>query len=107
MSATLRQIQRLAENGDVRISVHGYEELADDDVSVRDLLRGIEAAVLVEDYPEYPKGPCCLVLQQDGFERLVHVVWGIPRGEPSPAALVTAYRPNPEKWDETWRRRRQ
>ena len=107
MSATLRQIQRLAENGEVRISVHGYEELADDDVSVRDLLRGIEAAVLVEDYPEYPKGPCCLVLQQDGFERPVHVVWGIPRGEPSPAVLVTAYRPNPEKWDETWRRRRQ
>ena len=56
MSATLRQIQRLAENGDVRISLHGYEELVEDDVSVRDLLQGIEAAVLVEDYPEYPKG---------------------------------------------------
>lgn len=88
MSATLRRVQRLAENGDVRISLHGYEEL-------------------VEDYPEYPKGPCCLVLQQDGFGQPVHVVWGVPRGVPSPAVLVTAYKPDPEKWDETWQRRRQ
>ena len=40
MSATLRQIQRLAENGDVRISLHGYEELADDEVLVRGLFCG-------------------------------------------------------------------
>ena len=107
MSALLERIQQLVASDDARISLHGYEELADDDISVRDLLRGIEAAVLVEDYPEYPKGPCCLVLQRDGFGRPVHVVWGIPRGAPSPAVLVTAYRPDAEKWDETWRRRRQ
>jgi hypothetical protein len=34
------------------------------------------------------------------------VVWGIPHGRTSPAVVVTAYRPDPAKWDETWQKRR-
>jgi hypothetical protein len=30
----------------------------------------------------------------------IHVVWGIPKGCKSPAVLVTAYRPDPEVWEE-------
>ena len=31
MSATLKRIHQLVASGDVRISLHGYEELAEDD----------------------------------------------------------------------------
>jgi hypothetical protein len=47
-----------------------------------------------------------LVLQRDATNRPVHVVWGIPAGHEAPAVVVTAYRPDPAKWDETWQRRR-
>ena len=47
-----------------------------------------------------------LVLQHDGMNQPIHVVWGIPAGKDSPAVVVTAYRPDPTKWDETWQRRR-
>jgi hypothetical protein len=90
----------------MRVSLHKYEELAAEDILVADVVGGLDGAVVVEDYPTYPKGPCVLVLERDGQGQPVHVVWGIPAGQSTPAVLVTGYRPDPGKWDETWRRRR-
>ena len=73
---------------------------------VRAVVGGLGTAVVVEDYPDYPRGPCVLLLESDGDGQPIHVVWGLPAGQGSPAVLMTAYRPDPEKWDETWRRRR-
>ena len=104
-SKTLDQVRALAARGEVRISLHGYEELAADGVHVRDFIAGLATAVVVEDYPAYQKGPCVLVLEHDGAQQPIHVVWGIPAGQNSLAVVVTAYRPDSAKWDETWRRR--
>ena len=106
LTPILEQIRALVGRGEVRVSLHGYEELAADNVSVRDIIEGLNAAEALEEYPNYPKGPCVLVLEQDKSNRPIHVVWGIPIGQDSPAVVVTAYRPDPAKWDETWRRRR-
>jgi hypothetical protein len=106
MSSTLQRIQSLAGEGELRISDHGYDELAEDGLTAREVVAGLADATVVEDYPEYGKGPCVLVLQRDRDGQPVHVVWGIPAGHSTPAVLVTAYRPDPEKWDSDFRRRR-
>ena len=106
MSQTFVQIQRLVADGQVRISLHGYEQLAEDGLLAGEVLAGIPTAEIVEDYPEYPKGPCVLVLQQDSVGAPVHVVWGIPKGKDAPAVLVTAYRPDPERWTSDYKQRR-
>ena len=107
MSDTFKQILHLVEVGQVRISDHGYDELAADRIYARELIAGIAHALIVEDYPEYPKGPCVLILQKDRDGRPIHAVWGIPKGASSPAVLVTAYRPDPEQWtDDLLRRKR-
>ena len=106
MSDTLRQVVELIRNGHVLISTHGYDEMAEDGILAREALEGAAAAVVVEDYPEYGKGPCTLVLQRDRSGHPIHVVWGIPRGQVSPAVLVTAYRPDPIRWTDDFLRRR-
>jgi uncharacterized protein DUF4258 len=106
LTAILDQIRALVASGEVRVSLHGYEELAADNVAVRDIIEGLASAEAIEEYPNYPKGPCVLVLERDKANQPIHVVWGIPAGQSSPAVVVTAYRPDPAKWDETWGRRR-
>ncbi len=107
MTDTLRQIVTLVAGGEVRVSEHGYDELAADGIRVRDLVTGISAAEPVEDYPDFPKGPCVLVLQRDREGGPVHALWGMPRGAAGPAVLVTAYRPDPKRWSDDLKRRKE
>jgi len=106
MSGTLELLIALVSKSEVRISNHGYDELAADNLSVRNMVSGLTGAELLEDYPDFPKGPCVLVLQRDPEGRPIHVVWGIPKGKMSPAVLVTAYRPDPQQWTDDYRRRK-
>lgn len=106
MSETFKAVQQLVQNGQFRISEHGYDELAADDIYTRDVITGIVDAAVVENYPEFPKGPCVLVLQKDSNNRSIHVIWGIPKAGNSPAVLITAYRPNPKFWKDGFLRRR-
>jgi hypothetical protein len=108
MSETLERVRLLVSLGEVRVSAHAYDELVDDGIFADEAITGVATALMVEDYPDAPKGPSVLALQRDREDRPIHVVWGIPRGQTTPAVLITAYRPDPARWlpDFVQRRRR-
>jgi hypothetical protein len=105
MSETLHRVQALVQRGEVEVSKHGLQELADDDILLEDAIAGVANAKSVEDYPGFHKGPSVLVLQRDPADRPIHVLWGIERETTTPAVLVTAYRPDPGRWSKDYTRR--
>jgi hypothetical protein len=106
MSQTLQRIRELVARREVRVSEHGYDELADEDIFLDEILAGVAEAAVVEDYPTYHKGPCVLVLQRDERGRPIHVLWGIAKNTSSPAVVVTAYRPGADRWSDDLMRRK-
>ncbi|MDO8472230.1 MAG: DUF4258 domain-containing protein [Dehalococcoidia bacterium] len=106
MPKTLSAVIDLVARRDVRISGHGYDGLAADNILVRDVMSSVAEAQVVKDYPDYPKGPCVLVLQRDRTGMPIHVIWGIPKGASAPAVLVTAYRPDGKLWTSDFLRRK-
>jgi hypothetical protein len=106
MGELLTRILALVDAGKVRVSAHGLEELANDDITFTELLEGLPLAIGVEEYADYHKGPCVLVLQATNDGSPVHVLWGIARNAPDIATLITAYRPDTDRWSEDFLRRK-
>ena len=106
MTEIWEKILNLVQKGEMTASEPGYDEITANDIWGSDIVTGVPNAEVVEDYPEYRKGPCVLVLQSYRDRRPIHAVWGIPRGFSSPAVLITAYRPDPERWTDDFRRRK-
>jgi hypothetical protein len=98
LSATLDTIRLRVKAGCVRVSNHGVQELSDDGISLPSVIAGVEMALVVEDYPDHPRGACVLCLQRDEADQPIHVLWGLAARTPEVATIITGYRPDPNRW---------
>ncbi|MBK5929826.1 DUF4258 domain-containing protein [Halochromatium salexigens] len=71
-------------------------------ISTEEIRDAIFHGEIIEEYPEDVRGESCLVLYAAG-QRPVHVVCA-PRAEY--LAVITAYRPSPDKWSDDFRVRK-
>jgi hypothetical protein len=106
VSDIISTVRALIADDKFRISAHALKELLNDDLLIEPLVTGIASAVPLEEYPQYHKGPCVLVLQTDERGRPIHLLWGIPAGATEPAVLITAYIPDPDRWNDDFTRRK-
>ena len=105
-SETFQKIQELIKQGDVKVSDYGLQEVQADALTVREVVTGSISGIVIEDYPTYGKGPCVLVLQQTADGRALHALWGLHLGTNRPAVLITAYIPDPARWESDMMTRR-
>jgi len=100
----IQRLRRLVAEGYYSLTRHALVELVDDDFSRLDLLAAFGNAVLLEDYADAKRGPCCLLygIAQDGTP--MHIV-ATTGGES--VIVITVYRPTPPKWVTPTKRGRQ
>ena len=66
--------------------------------------RAIETGVLIESYPNDPRGPSCLLLGYSSEDRPLHVVCG--KFDDDELLIITAYEPSATEWKSDWRTRK-
>jgi hypothetical protein len=104
VSETFQIVKKLVKAGNFRLSQHGDEEMREDGIYLTALLKSVESAAVVEDYPDAWKGPTVLLLQEFEGTRF-HPIWGLSKAAPDIASLVTAYVPDLKKWNPDFKTR--
>lgn len=99
----LAVIRERVERGDYVISFTHTEKLRERKIGAEDIEEAIRNGVIIEDYPDDPRGPSCLILGRSGG-RTLHAVCG--RLEEEQILIITAYEPDPGEWESDWRTRR-
>jgi len=87
----------------VIFTVHALDEMNSEDViiTVAEVIEAVHHGEIIEDYPEDRRGHSCLMFHQK--DRPLHVVCA-PKA--NYLAIITAYRPNPQKWEEDLKTRK-
>ena len=51
MSKTFERIKELVKRHEIKVSDHGYDEIAEDDIFITDIIADVNNGIIVEDYP--------------------------------------------------------
>src|SRR3990167_8931777 len=95
------RIRQAVGAGALRITQHAHEQMVDEDIMLTEVIEAVSTAVVLEDYPEHRRGPCCLLSGETRHGRPIHVVCTTD----SPLVIViTTYEPKPPKWTTPSRR---
>lgn len=99
-------IRQLVEGGTYVFSKHAEREREADMIFTSELEEALRHCEVIEDYPDDPRGPSCLVLGFSG-NRPIHAVCAL-KYAPDELFLITVYDPSkrPDYWTDSYRRRR-
>ena len=93
---TIDILRNLCKDETILVTQHVYSRCRERGISYADIKNAILKGEIIELYPsDYPY-PSCLLLGATVNNKYLHVVCGIGEGK---LWIVTAYYPNPEKWE--------
>ena len=97
-------IRQQVRSGNYEFSGHADDERQAERISIADVEGALLNGEILEDYPNDPRGPSCLVLGHGSPGYPIHVVCG--QTHSSRLRFITVYIPSLPKWvDERTRRR--
>ena len=104
MDIEITKLQKLCETGTIKWTAHVVARLQERGIKPSDIQSCIAAGHIIEQYPnDYPY-PSCLVLGATVDGKVLHTVVGVGVGY---LWLITAYYPDPLKWNDDFSTRKE
>jgi len=99
----LTEIQTALRSTELSITLHAQQQMTARRIEVREVREALQSqkAEVIEDYPEDPRGPSCLI-----FGKTTHHVLHAHISYPPEIVVITAYKPNPTRWETDLKTRR-
>ena len=91
----LDRIRVLAATENLRVTQHAQQEMAEEDITLDEVLQAITGGSVIENYPEHRRGACCLLNGPTQAGRSLHIVC---TSEQPALIIITVYEPKPPKW---------
>ncbi len=102
LKAVLERIRAQADVDNIRITQHAQQEMAEEDITLDEVLEAIVTGQVLENYPEHRRGACCLLNGLTKKGRPLHIVCTTVRPV---LIIITVYEPKPPKWTTPAQRR--
>jgi len=99
---SIEQFKELNKMECIIVTQHSRRRFSERSISIDDICNAIDNGEIIEDYPEDYPFPSCLILGKSG-RRVIHLVASIDDGL---IYLITAYVPDPMKWESDWKTRK-
>jgi hypothetical protein len=100
----ISDIKRAVGAGRVKITGHADAEAQNDLLSFDEIFYAVLDGEIIADYPDDKPYPSCLVFGRSFSGDPIHSVWAYNE-QTQWAVLITVYRPDPAKWA-NWRKRK-
>lgn len=101
---SITQLQKYYTEDNVLISDHASMRFKQRGIKMRDIKSAVSNGEIIEQYPEDYPFPSCLILGKTRSDDYIHVVMS---DEGSMSRVITAYYPDPDKWTDDLKRRRE
>jgi len=92
----IEEIKKKIRNDEYQISFHAEKERYAEDISIDNMEKAILNGQILEDYPDDPRGPSCLILGYSQ-DRPIHIVCGYTSYKDW-VRIITVYIPKKPKW---------
>jgi|LGVF01.1.fsa_nt_gb hypothetical protein len=94
-SITIGWIREKATENEFQLTGHAHKERQEEVIKTKEIRDALMQGELLENYPDDPRGPSCLVL---GYSegRAIHIVCGRTRVDW--LLIITVYMPGPSRW---------
>ena len=103
MPYTIDRFRALNKPESMVVTQHSRRRFAERGIRIQDVCEAINLGEIIEDYPDDSPFPSCLIFGNSG-RQVLHVCASI---DGNMIYLITAYIPDPKKWEADWKTRKE